>query len=301
LELLDVPIRLKDYKKPLHLSFFTDIHRSAVGCDAKKLRSDIERLRARAAAGEDHRWWGGGDWCNAIGPRDKRFDSSVLSKEFQAYEGDCLFQTEARVLAQEFDSIKHLGIAIGMGNHEKSIAKYNDYNPALDIAERLNLPFIGYSALMRLRLSAENCDHTCSVIVFWHHGRGSARTKGSKMTALYSFRDTVQADLYAAGHDHSLFDFPEVRLEGSRKGEFKLIKRDTLFLDGGTYLKSWPTDMKAQRAGEFNKERVVHSDYAEIAAFTPAVIGHGGVKINMDVHSARSGSGGFKLSRWECR
>ena len=305
MELLHYDITTAKGNDPVYIHLFTDIHRAAPGCDAKKLRSDISMFKKLAEAG-GHYWIGGGDWSNGIGPRDKRFDSSSVRPRFHENVGKDLHQAEARILAHEFEPIREWGIGLGMGNHEAAVAKYNEFNPATDIAERLNLPFLGYSAGIRLRLAAKNVQHTEIVTVFWHHGIGSARSKGAKVNALNKMKEIMVADVYLMGHDHELVDFPEVRVSIAKKGTLRLVKDDVLYVNGGTYLKAYPTDIVPQKAGEFSPDKHVHADYAEQKAYRPAVIGHNGFIIERKntKKGLKPGSTSRwqrKLSRYDCR
>lgn len=278
-----MPIRTKSWKDPIHVHVFSDIHRAAEGCDARKLRSDIASLKARVEAGECHRWLGGGDWSNAIGPKDKRFDVSAVGKEFQSSAGDDLFGTEVRKLAEEFAPIREWGIGVAEGNHESTIARGGDFNPTIAVASRLNLPYLGYSALIRFRLSSnDDKDHTASVLFYWHHGYGAGRAKGSKMNMLYRLHEIIDADVYGCGHTHETMDFPAVKLSATRRGALRLQKRDVLYFNSGTYLKTFPTDVKPQTKQAFDEKRSLRPDYGERAGYAPTPIGHSGFVIRRE-------------------
>lgn len=281
MELVDYTITLKNTKQPVYLHCFSDIHRSAVGCDVRKLLTDIAKIQAGEARGECHRWFGGGDFCNSVGVKDKRYDHTQVRPEFANYSGDDLFQQETRVLASEFAPIKHLCLGIGTGNHERSVAKYNDYNAIVGLCERLDVPYLGYSALLRIKMGKEAARNTC--LIYWHHGVGAARTKSSKARAMESFRDVVtNADVYFSGHTHEWMNFPSIRMEGTRKGTLRLVQREVMFVNSGTYLKAYPTTKTAQTTGKFDNNRAVHVDYAEMAGYLPNVIGHNGVVLTLE-------------------
>lgn len=293
MELVEHDVPLSEYKEPVYLHCFSDIHRSAVGCDVKKLHKDIESIRKGLERGEKHFWFGGGDFNNSIGARDKRFDHTQVRREFSDYSGDDLHQQEARTLATEFEPIKHVCLGIGTGNHERAVAKYNDFNSSIYLAERLNVPYLGYSALMRLTFRLPH-GNSIPCLIHFHHGMGAARTRASKVKAMEHFRDVVtNADLYFSGHTHEWIDFPSVRMEGSRRGAFQLQQREIMFVNSGTYLKAYPTTKKPQKGGKYDPTRIVHVDYAEMAAYTPNVIGHNGVVIQ--VHHCGSSQPSFRL------
>lgn len=298
MELLDVPIVLPESNRKATIHVFSDIHRAAAGCDAKKLRSDINVLKhAVEERGELHRWIGGGDWSNAIGPKDRRFDQSAVAPEFRQYIGDDLFGVEARVLAEEFRPIRDYGIGIGMGNHEDKIAGQGEFNPAVDIAERLNLPFLGYNAIIRLRVTVKGKKHSITCVLYWHHGRGSGRTSGGKLKMLQDMTAVVDADVYVVGHTHEIVDAPGVVLSVNRRGKLRLVAREQLFLNSGTYLKTYNERKRPQQAGQYNEGAVAATDYGEKAAYKPTVIGHNG--FTMLLH--HTGNGRNIPSQWKLK
>jgi hypothetical protein len=276
MELLDFPIEVPKYSHKVFVHVFGDIHRASLGCDAQQLRSDINQVKHANETREDesHYWIGLGDWHNAIGPKDRRHDAAAIATEFREYVGDDLFQREASTLVSEFEAIKQWGIGILTGNHEATIAKTGEFNPSIYVAERLNLPYLGYSALVRFTVRALNATRVYVVMAYCHHGTGASRTKGGKMNMLWNMRDVVDADVYVVGHVHELVDFPVARMAGTRKGAFRLKERELLFVNGGTYQKAYAAE-KAQKGG-FNPNRVVRPDYAEVKAYTPSIIGHNG-------------------------
>ena len=275
MELLDLPIQLSRLGEPVWVHLLTDLHRASLGCDSKQWRSDINQIKhAVEKKGEKHYWLGGGDLLNAIGPKDRRHDTAAIAPEFRDHIGDDLFQAEASAIVSELRSIRDYGIGIGMGNHEATIARQGEFNPSRYIAEHLNLPYLGYSALIRFRLM--HGGNSQSVICFWHHGYGAARTKGGKLNMLWGLRDVVEADVYCTGHVHELIDFPESRLSGTRRGAFRLHQQEILFVNGGTYQKAYATGAKSQKAFKFDPDHFVRPDYAEVKAFRSAVIGHNG-------------------------
>jgi hypothetical protein len=279
-ELLDFPIVLSSYKEKVYVHLFTDIHRASSGCDVRRLKSDINRLKkSHEKAGESHWWIGGGDWANAIGPKDRRHDSAAIAPSFRRHIGSNLFGEEARALVADFRHIRDNCIGVGMGNHEDSIARHGEFNPATYIAEQLDVPFLGYSALVRMRLTYKA--HTENIVIYWHHGRGAARTKGSKVKMLWGLRDQVEADVYLTGHVHELIDFPDVKLHVPRTGEMRLLRSDRLFVNGGTYQKALIAESKPQSPGAYDDTRDVRPDYAEKAGLRPSVIGHNGFRVQL--------------------
>jgi len=302
-ELLDFPVKLRNSLAKVYIHCFSDIHRSASGCDHAKLRSDINKLKHLNETTTDlHYWFGGGDWCNAIGPKDKRHDAAAIAPGFRDYIGDDLFGYEASVLSSEFRCIREWGIGVGMGNHEASVAKYNEFNPAKRIAESLDLPYLGYSALVRFRMYLPRRGAS-TALMYWHHGAGAARSAGGKLNMLMRMRDVVLADVYVVGHVHEIIDVPKIRMTATRKGKLMLEARPVLFVNSGTYQKGYATDTEPQEAGKYNHRDPgdeVRPDYAEKAAYEPSVIGHNGFSMRM-VHKTKEGGKTLDLRRVDWR
>lgn len=296
MELLDYPIKLANSGHKVYLHAFGDIHRAALGCDSKQLRSDIADFgdAAEADNGETHLWIGMGDWLNCIGIKDKRHDGAAIAPEFREHIGDSLMSVEEDTLVSEFEPIKQYGIGLCSGNHELKAAKHTEVNHARNLARRLDVPYLGYSAVIRFRLRWGA--KTNSVITHIHHGRGAGRTRGGKVNTLYSMRDVVDADVHIVGHDHDMLDFPAARLSVTRTGELRLRQDEVLFVNSGTYLKSTPVESaQAQEPGRFNNGHKVKTDYAEVCGYNPCIIGHGGFSMRF------KGTGTGKDRRWGVR
>jgi len=290
-ERLDFPIELKSYSEKVYIHLFTDIHMGAMGCDRSALSRDVKNFKAAIDRGEKHYWILGGDNCNSIGPKDRRHDSATIAKEFRDYIGGSLFDEERAALCAHLRPIRDWGIGVGTGNHEDKISATSEHHPAIETARQLDLPYLGYSAMIRLRLL--NSVSKASVIVHWHHGRGAARTPGGRLNMLYAMRDVADADVYLTGHVHETIDKPDVApLSVPRSGRMRLVARRRLFVLGATYQKSYSMDEKRpQKAGEFN-DTIVNADYAEKNAYTPSLIGHVGFSVQM----GRMGIKGTKSS-----
>ena len=293
MQLIDVPtIELADWREKVHLHHFTDIHMGEEGCDEKRLTKDIEQIQESTRRGEKHIWLIGGDSICGIGPRDPRHDNTSIAERFQKYAGKDLFRRQVIAVARAFEPIREHGILVGAGNHENSASKHGEYDPAADLAEKLNLPYAGYSAGFRLKLDPQNNNTSAAVLGYWHHGWGGGRTKGAKANLGMKLRDIINVDLYFTGHVHEPVLIPEEELSLPRRGKLRLKAREKLIVVGATYLKSHPTIQEPQVDGKYDTERDVKYDYAERSGFKPTVIGHVGCTLQM----ARTG--GKKNERW---
>ena len=282
MELIDIPpFVYPESNQKIYLHNFTDLHMGAVGCDRLQLRKDIKRLREARERGEQHYWFLGGDAINAIGPKDKRHDAMAVSSEFKEYEGDDLFRQQVLAVEALFEPIREWGLFVGAGNHESTVSAHGEYNPARDLAHRLNLPYAGYSAGFRIVLAPQNTTGRSTVTCYWHHGFGASRTKGGKINMGMALLSIINVDLYFTGHVHEPIIAPEEELSLPRKKALKLIARDKLIVVGASYLKTYPITGKAQKGGSFHINHRVQYDYGERKGYRPAVIGHVGATLRM--------------------
>ncbi len=294
MQLIDVPkLKYRSYHDKVYFHNFTDIHLGAKGCDEKQLRKDIQGVLDGLKRGENHYWFIGGDAINGIGPKDKRHDASAVADRFKRYEGDDLFRQQVRAVEKEFAPIRDRGLFVGAGNHETTASVRSEYNAGADLAERLDLPFAGYSAAFRLRLCPEDTKHYTTIPGYWHHGFGAARTKGAKANMAQRLREIINVDVYLVGHVHEPIAMPDEELTVTRKGKLTLVANDKLVVIGASYLKTYPTDRTPQVSGKYDSDRLVEMDYAERKGYRPSVIGHTGFSVQI-FHGKISGKDRWK-------
>lgn len=280
MELIDIPpLVYPESRQKIYLHNFTDLHVGAEGCDKRQLQKDIKWLQTKRAEGELHYWFLGGDAINAIGPKDKRHDATAIAPEFKEYAGDDLFRQQVLAVYELFKPIRKWGLFVGAGNHESTVAANGEYNPARDLAQRLDLPYAGYSAGFRLTLAPQNMSGSHVVTCFWHHGFGASRTKGGKINMGMSLLSLLNVDLYFTGHVHEPIIAPEEELSLNRRGRLALTAKDKLIIVGASYLKTYPTTTAPQKGGNFHPEQKVQFDYGERKGYRPAVIGHVGASL----------------------
>jgi len=276
MELVEHEITLPNAQTKLFCHLLTDVHYEASGSDRKKFLRDVARIKElnEADNNELHYWIGGGDWANGISAKDKRFDAACVANPFKKYVGNDLHTAVAETLVDVSLPIQPWCWGYGRGNHEDEVIKHCDFDPARIVAKGLNVNYLGYSAAIRLRIKCQA--HVYTLLLYWHHGFGASRAKGGKLNMLYSLRDKVSnADVFMTGHVHEPITFPSVRMEVPSTGKLRQKARQIIFVNGGTYQKSYQPD-GVQKTGGFNKGHDVLADYSEKRAYDPAVIGHMG-------------------------
>lgn len=277
MELVDRRVELPTRASSLYIHNITDVHRDAAGCDVRRFLADVEQIRRLNAEGPDlHLWIGGGDWNNGIAAKDKRFDATSVRWEFQRYLSNNLHKKVAERIVKEVAPIAPYCIGYGRGNHEDTVIQYADFDPADYVAERLDVPYLGYNAGIRLRIGTPGSSAVDTLLLYWHHGFGGGRSKAGKINMLLKLAEVLAGmDVYLTGHVHEAIGLPQAEMTLSRKGALRQKAHKVLYINGGTYQRAYkPEDLTPQTSGHYDAERCVTVDYAEKKAYPPSLIGH---------------------------
>lgn len=93
------------------------------------------------------------------------------------------------------------------GNHEQRMYKEFGFNPLKPFCSELNIPYCGYSAVLRIRVGKRK-DSSRYRQMYWgftHHGTGGGGTLGAALNKKVKLQEIVHGmDFYMAGHDHQL-------------------------------------------------------------------------------------------------
>lgn len=213
------------------LVFMGDVHAGAKDSDEKAFARDV----ARHAENPFARFIFMGDLIDAIVFTDKRYRPSSR----RGADRDNIIDYEVDRFCDLAAPAKGKIIGVLTGNHEDVITVKCGTNPAQRIAENLEAPYLGYSALVKFIMAQDNGIRphaTRSVILHVHHGHGGAsRTAGGAITTLDRNRSCYEADIFAYGHVHQRKSNPSVVIAWGGK---KLIARPKLLLLTGTYLRT---------------------------------------------------------------
>lgn len=126
-------------------------------------------------------------------------------------------------------------LGLGEGNHEDAITKHHGTNPMKRLCSKLDVPFLGYDYLFKLKFT-EGGNRTRTVIVRGHHGwGGGSRTQGGDLTKFSKDVGYYDADLFLYGHVHRKQHDEVARLG---LAGMRLIAKPKIMVLCGTFLKT---------------------------------------------------------------
>jgi hypothetical protein len=176
-------------------------------------------------------------------------DTKRYSKVIDTTPTDAIIDDQIDGLYEIIKPIRNRIIGLGTGNHEKNILKRCSTHPMKRLAKRLEVPFLGYSGLIRLILS-EGGSAGRKVTIRWHHGwGGGSRTQGADLTKYSKDMIYWEADVFLYGHVHRKQSdrIPRLGLWGE-----KLIAKPKLLGICGSYLRTYlpgPDSTYSEEAG----------------------------------------------------
>lgn len=267
-----VPIKIKSKANCILLRGFFDIHAGVKACDIELLKQHVEELRTTP------NMYGflGGDNCECININDKRFDAATLSSTV-AKSLDNIVMTQANEILDIFRPVKHKLLFSLEGNHEDKFRRTYSMDIGNYIAMGLEIPMLGYSAMIRLQIE---CDYNyktqqknknnkyCHCVRAIHllvtHGVGGIRLG----TALNKMEDLIRSfefDIAWGGHNHKKGSAVSSRLYMTRQDISRIYDKNKILILGGTYLRTYMDD--------------VHSGYGERKMYAPTPLGCETLKI----------------------
>jgi len=235
-----------------------DVHFGSKFCDVTEFKTFL-----RDAFTENTYFIGGGDLLDSIIVKDaKRY-----RKSGDDMEGDDIIDQQIDKMVDMLMPYKEKIIGLCSGNHEDTITKRCSTNPMKRICKALDVPFLGFSCLVRLILEKEGGGGIRTLVIREHHGwGGGSRTRGANITKYERDIGKWDADIFLYGHVHQKqYDrVPRLGIGGQR-GAVKLMSRPTIMCICGTYLKTF--------------SETADPTYSEAKGFPPAEIGGITIKI----------------------
>lgn len=231
-----------------HIDFvpLSDVHIGDYNCDKLLFQDYIDWIRDNPNA----LTFLNGDMVNVATTASK---SSVFDQEKGL---SWQIDTAVKMLYPIKDKI----IGCITGNHEERLASFCGFNPTELIATRLQIPYLGYSGVIDIKVQGSLDKKAQNYIIYAHHTTGGGgHTPGGKINRVDLMRKLVSnADVYIGSHNHHLGVMPVLTVY-YKAG--KIRQQRQLLVDTGSFLK-W------------------NGSYAEFKQLPPAKLG--APKIRLD-------------------
>lgn len=158
---------------------------------------------------------------------------SSKTNPFESMSGDDEYQKSVELFKPYASKI----VGVVSGNHESRMYKEFGFNPLNPFCNELNIPFCGFSSVLKIRVGKRKGSVNQYEQIYWgfaHHGTGGGGTLGAALNKKMKLQEIVHGmDFYMAGHDHQL-------VAGTRN--ILLPKRDKIehqrvhYIDTGSFL-----------------------------------------------------------------
>jgi len=227
--ILVYPINFDSRKDVIKIKPIMDVHKGSKTCDLKAFKKYISEFDQLTY------FFTNGDLWDAIYFRDKRFKASGHDHT----DEDDPIDIEIEEMVDLLSPIKDRIICIGHGNHEETVLKTCHVNMSKRLAKALDVPFLGYSFWIRLKLTRKNTE-TRAIDIFAQHGfGGGTRTEGGSITKYSKYADRYDCDIFIVGHDHRLqfVKYPILGIRGDK--DVQLMSKAKLVCLGGSWKKAF--------------------------------------------------------------
>lgn len=226
-----------------------------------------------------------GDLAEHIAPLDKRWDARTVDQSYPPRALANLPHHELQDFIKLIEPITDRIVMVGMGNHELKIGTRGDYDPHLNLVERLGGALNENGLPQRVKLDSALSRSTppadgnyegfiklrfikskkvvATTKIYYHHG-----AKGGSPSSVTSYLDKLlseyQTDIVMVGHGHRMAAHERSRIEPNKRWKDIKIK-SSLGVMHGSWKRGWG-------AG--------YVTYEVKAGYTPRALGPVLIKIN---------------------
>jgi len=219
-----------------------DFHIGTKACAIDKLKALIKWVKDTP----DVYVIGLGDYCDLINLSDSRFDPTMIADSISDQKNYLcrMAQNQAEECIELFTPIKDRIIGLGEGNHEFAIQKHYHYDIMYRICGALDVRYLGWSSLTRLRMKRKSNYKNSSYIVniFCEHGSQAGRKKGGKVNSLEDRSNDIEADIYLRGHSHDKLATTKVQLYMPKQGVPALAVKKRVYAICPSFFQTYTKD-----------------------------------------------------------
>lgn len=202
-------------------------------------------LRRHIQWGVDHGAWflGMGDYIDFMSPSNRaRYEAAGLYDTTRKSVDDKAASLTEDLFLRALKPSRGRWLGLLEGHH------YHTYRNGItsdqDLAERLDAPFLGSCAFVRLMLQLSKTQRG-SVTIWCHHGVGGGVTLGAPLNKLERLLTSWEADIYLIGHHHKKVAGPIDRIEPAWQGNRNhagVVHRTKIIACTGSFLKGYATE-----------------------------------------------------------
>jgi len=129
-------------------------------------------------------------------------ENALIGSKSDVYTQTMPPTEQADYIVNLLEPIKAKGLFLIAGNHEQRTMRTAGFIPEQFIANRLGLPYLGFSAFAYFILTPSN--HNGTFVCYFHHNYGGGYTQGGKINRLDQLRKIAPtADAIFSGHCHT--------------------------------------------------------------------------------------------------
>lgn len=239
-------IELKSKSDCVLLRGLFDVHAGVKACDIELFKEHVEEVRTTP----NMYAFLGGDMCECINPTDKRFDPKLLTTHNQK-NLDNLVMNQANQIIDILRPIQHKLLFSLEGNHEDKFRLKFNMDVGNYIAMGLQIPMLGYSAMVRItfavkynmrndsrRVKKNNLKCVRAIHLLATHGVGGIKL-GTAINKMEDLIKSFEFDIIWGGHNHKLGSAQATRIYLTRQDTPRIFDKNKILILAGTYLKTY--------------------------------------------------------------
>lgn len=204
LEIIEHRVKLKTRSDVVKIYPIGDLHIGKINCYEVGIRKIVREIKKDPNA----LWVGGGDYIEAIKPKDPRFSMGelpdwMLNGDANSVRDrlDGIVDCQVHRFAKLFEPIKDKCVGLIEGNHEATIRRISNEKVLNKLCNSIDVKPLTESAFIRFNFSAHK--HTRNAIMYIEHGCGGGRSAGAEPNHLARLIADKDADMICRGHSHT--------------------------------------------------------------------------------------------------
>ncbi len=212
----------------INIQPLSDMHVGNALCDKDKFRKCVRRIKDDPSR---YTILMGDSFDSILPDGDKRYDTQAIDQELDTP------QKQMNWLERELYPIREKIIGIHTGNHEETVRKRHFHDYTQELADNLEVKYLGWIAFTTLKLYRKNSTERHSYKIFsGHSGYGGGRA-GGNLNKIQDLAGSFTADIYLTGHTHQIIASKEILTSVDQHGH--LVERARIFGVCGSFLKTY--------------------------------------------------------------